>query len=145
MRVSGASDMVNSRQNDQHAKKGKTEGSARGRTSARNTGGGVLAEVSERKHLTSREVERLIEATKGSRNEVRDRCLLLLMLSWLARVGGLRNKTRPGGHRKPRAACGPVEGRAIDDAVFTQRRAEGHQRMAERTRSHEADRQGVLC
>jgi hypothetical protein len=27
----------------------------------------------DRKHLTSREVERLIEATKGSRNEVRDR------------------------------------------------------------------------
>jgi hypothetical protein len=39
---------------------------------------GVLAEISERKHLTSREVERLIEATKGRRNEVRDRCLLLL-------------------------------------------------------------------
>lgn len=34
---------------------------------------------SDRKHLTSREVERLIEATKGSRNEARDRCLLLLM------------------------------------------------------------------
>ena len=86
MRVSGASDMVNSRQNDQHAKKGKTEGSARGRTSARNTAGGVLAEVSERKHLTSREVERLIEATKGSRNEVRDRCLLLLMFRHGLRV-----------------------------------------------------------
>jgi integrase len=34
---------------------------------------------SGRKHLTSREVERLIEAAKGSRNEARDRCLLLLM------------------------------------------------------------------
>ena len=34
---------------------------------------------SDRKHLTGREVERLIEATKGSRNEARDRCLLLLM------------------------------------------------------------------
>jgi len=30
---------------------------------------------SDRKHLTGREVERLIEATKGSRNEARDRCL----------------------------------------------------------------------
>src|SRR5450755_1954082 len=39
-----------------------------------NTGGGD----SDRKHLTGREVERLIEATKGSRNEARDRCLLLL-------------------------------------------------------------------
>jgi len=48
--------------------------------------GGVLAEVSERKHLTSREVERLIEATKGRRNEVRDRCLLLLMFRHGLRV-----------------------------------------------------------
>ena len=40
-----------------------------------NTGG----DDSDRKHLTGREVERLIEATKGSRNEARDRCLLLLM------------------------------------------------------------------
>lgn len=43
---------------------------------------------SERKHLTSREVERLIEATKGSRNEARDRCLLLMMFRhglWRAR------------------------------------------------------------
>src|SRR6266481_1193432 len=41
---------------------------------------------SDRKHLTSREVERLIEATKGSRNEVRDRCLLLLMFRHGLRV-----------------------------------------------------------
>jgi type 1 fimbriae regulatory protein FimB len=34
-------------------------------------------EADDRKHLTSREVERLIEATRGSRNEDRDRCLLL--------------------------------------------------------------------
>ena len=85
MRVSGASDRVNSRQNDEHAKKGKTEGSARGRTSARNTGGGA-GRGSDRKHLTGREVERLIEATKGSRNEVRDRCLLLLMFRHGLRV-----------------------------------------------------------
>ena len=49
---------------------------------AGNTGGGD----SDRKHLTSREVERLIEATKGSRNEVRDRCLLLLMFRHGLRV-----------------------------------------------------------
>ena len=48
---------------DKHAKKGKIGSSGR-------------VEVSERKHLTSREVERLIEATKGGRNEIRDRCLL---------------------------------------------------------------------
>jgi type 1 fimbriae regulatory protein FimB len=52
---------------------------------ARNTGGGAL-EVNDRKHLTGREVERLIEATKGSRNEVRDRCLLLLMFRHGLRV-----------------------------------------------------------
>jgi len=41
---------------------------------------------SGRKHLTSREVERLIEAAKGSRNEARDRCLLLLMFRHGLRV-----------------------------------------------------------
>src|ERR1700733_1353624 len=48
----------------------------------RNTGG----DDSDRKHLTSREVERLIEATRGSRNEARDRCLLLLMFRHGLRV-----------------------------------------------------------
>jgi type 1 fimbriae regulatory protein FimB len=32
----------------------------------------------DRKHLTSNEVERLLHAAKGARNEARDRCLLLL-------------------------------------------------------------------
>jgi type 1 fimbriae regulatory protein FimB len=41
---------------------------------------------SDRKHLTSREVERLMEATKGSRNEARDRCLFLLMFRHGLRV-----------------------------------------------------------
>jgi type 1 fimbriae regulatory protein FimB len=41
---------------------------------------------SDRKHLTGREVERLIEATKGGRNEARDRCLLLLMFRHGLRV-----------------------------------------------------------
>jgi type 1 fimbriae regulatory protein FimB len=31
----------------------------------------------DRKHLTGREVERSIQATKGARNEARDRCLML--------------------------------------------------------------------
>ena len=48
---------------------------------------GVAADYdSDRKHLTGREVERLIEATKGSRNEARDRCLLLLMFRHGLRV-----------------------------------------------------------
>jgi type 1 fimbriae regulatory protein FimB len=41
---------------------------------------------SGRKHLTGHEVERLIEATKGGRNETRDRCLLLLMFRHGLRV-----------------------------------------------------------
>jgi type 1 fimbriae regulatory protein FimB len=41
---------------------------------------------SDRKHLTAREVERLIEATKGGRNEARDRCLLILMFRHGLRV-----------------------------------------------------------
>ena len=42
--------------------------------------------VSDRKHLTGREVERLIDATRGSRTEARDRCLLLLMFRHGLRV-----------------------------------------------------------
>jgi len=49
---------------------------------SRNTG----RDDSDRKHLTGREVERLIEATKGSRNEARDRCLVLLMFRHGLRV-----------------------------------------------------------
>jgi type 1 fimbriae regulatory protein FimB len=41
---------------------------------------------SDRKHLTGREVERLIEAVKGSRNEARARCLLLLIFRHGLRV-----------------------------------------------------------
>jgi hypothetical protein len=43
---------------------------------------------------------------------VRDRCLLLLNVpAWLARVGALPDENRPGGRRKPRTACDPVEER----------------------------------
>jgi len=41
---------------------------------------------SGRKHLTGREVEHLLEATKGGRNKARDRCLLLLMFRHSLRV-----------------------------------------------------------
>jgi type 1 fimbriae regulatory protein FimB len=34
--------------------------------------------VNDRKHLSGREFERLLEAVRGSRNEIRDRCLVLL-------------------------------------------------------------------
>jgi type 1 fimbriae regulatory protein FimB len=49
--------------------------------------------MSERKHLTAAEVEKLLTATKGTRNEARDRCLLLLMFRHGLRVSeacGLR-------------------------------------------------------
>jgi type 1 fimbriae regulatory protein FimB len=39
-----------------------------------------------RKHLTAAEVDKLIAATKGSRNEARNRCLLLLMFRHGLRV-----------------------------------------------------------
>ena len=35
--------------------------------------------MNDRKHLSGREFERLLEAIKGSRNETSDRCLVLLM------------------------------------------------------------------
>ena len=35
--------------------------------------------MTDRKHLSCREFERLLDAIKGSRNETRDRCLVLLM------------------------------------------------------------------
>jgi type 1 fimbriae regulatory protein FimB len=41
---------------------------------------------SDRKHLTDREVERILDAVKGSRNEARDRCLILLMFRHGLRV-----------------------------------------------------------
>lgn len=42
--------------------------------------------MKERNHLTGREVEKLIAATKGARHEARDRCLLLLMFRHGLRV-----------------------------------------------------------
>jgi len=42
--------------------------------------------MSARKHLVSAEVDRLLAATKGTRHETRDRCLLLLMFRHGLRV-----------------------------------------------------------
>jgi site-specific recombinase XerD len=50
-----------------------------GKTAKTEKHGAAADDSSDRKHLTSREVEKLIEAAKGSRNEAHDRCLLLLM------------------------------------------------------------------
>ena len=43
-------------------------------------------EKDERKHLTGLEVEKLLAATKETRNEARDRCLILLMFRHGLRV-----------------------------------------------------------
>ena len=42
--------------------------------------------MTDRKHLSGREFERLLEAIKGSRNETSDRCLVLLMFRHGLRV-----------------------------------------------------------
>ena len=42
--------------------------------------------MNDRKHLVLNEIDKLIAATKGSRNEARDRCLLLLMFRHGLRV-----------------------------------------------------------
>jgi integrase len=42
--------------------------------------------MDERKHLTAREVDRLLDAVKGARHEARDRCLLLLLFRHGLRV-----------------------------------------------------------
>jgi type 1 fimbriae regulatory protein FimB len=42
--------------------------------------------MTDRKHLTAREIEKLLAATKGTRNESRDRCFLLLMFRHGLRV-----------------------------------------------------------
>src|SRR5688500_18655409 len=49
--------------------------------------------MSDRRHLVATEVEKLMAAVKGTRNAVRDRCLLLLMFRHGLRVSeacGLR-------------------------------------------------------
>ena len=42
--------------------------------------------MSERKHLTALEVDKLLAATKGARHEARDRCLILLLFRHGLRV-----------------------------------------------------------
>ena len=49
--------------------------------------------MNERKYLVSAEVDKLISATKGGRNEARDRCLLLLMFRHGLRASEARGIT----------------------------------------------------
>ena len=99
----------------------------------------------DRKHLVSAEVEKLMAATKGSRNAARDRCLLLLMFRHGLRVS---------------EACGlglsqvDIESRVlhvarlkdglIHHAPATRRRATRDQGMADRPRQDEAGDRRVL-
>jgi integrase len=88
-----------------------------------------VSKISDRKHLTSREVERLIEATKGRRNEVRDRCLLFLMFRYGLRVSeacGIKLDQVDMESRVLHVAR--LKGGLIDDASLTryELRAVGH-------------------
>jgi type 1 fimbriae regulatory protein FimB len=87
---------------------------------------------SDRKHLTGREVERLIEATKGSRNEARDRCLMLLMFRHGLRVSeACRMKLDQVDTESRVLHVARFEGRVIDNAAVTRRRAAGNRGLAE--------------
>ena len=74
---------------------------------------------SGRNHLTGRGVERLIDATKGSRNEARDRCLVLLMFRHGLRVSEACRLKFDQVDTESRVACRPVKGRPLDDAPAT--------------------------
>jgi len=100
----------------------------------------------DRKHLTSREVERLIEATKGSRTEDRDRRLLPLMFRHGLRVseacglklGQVDNESRV-------LHVSRLKWWAIDNPPAAARRAEGNCGLAEGTLPDEAGGHHVLC
>ena len=66
--------------------------------------------MDDRKHLTAAEVQKLLDATKGSRNAARDRCLLLLMFKHGLRVSeACELGAGPGEHGKPCTACRAAE------------------------------------
>jgi hypothetical protein len=58
-----------------------------------------------RKHLTAAEVDKLIAAAKGSRNEARDRCLLLLKFRHGLRVSCRVCGVRRGANGGQKAGC----------------------------------------
>jgi type 1 fimbriae regulatory protein FimB len=80
----------------------------------------------DRRHLTPGEVQKLIAATKGSRNEARDRCLLLLMFRH-----GLRVSEALG--LKLNAA--DLEGRTLHVARLKQGLSTSHPLRADELRS----------
>jgi len=104
MRVSGTSHGVNSRQNDKRTKKRKNGTPA---AAEKHGLGGAGGQRPVAPHLARGRMPLVASIN----------CFAPDLPAWLARVGRLPDETRPGGHRKPRAACGPVEGRVIDDTL----------------------------
>jgi len=68
--------------------------------------------MNDRKHLVSAEVDKLIEATKDSRNAARDRCFLLLMFRHGFGVSGAR---APLSWRKHEQSIEAEQARHISD------------------------------
>jgi integrase len=128
IRVFGMFERPNIRQNDEAAQNTETAGSG-----------------SDRKHLTGLEIDRLIAATKGDRNEARDRCLLLLMFRHGLRVSeACRLKLDQVNIESrvlhiTRLKCG-----LSTTQPLARRRAQGNRCMAETTHPDEDDRQELL-
>jgi len=100
----------------------------------------------DRKHLTTLEVDKLLAATKGSRREARDRCLIPAHVPpRLARVRSRGAETVRRGHRGPQPARCPLEARSFDNSPATRRRAARPLRMAYGAGVDEAGGQGAVC
>jgi type 1 fimbriae regulatory protein FimB len=101
--------------------------------------------MNDRKHLSGREFERLLEAVKGNRNEIRNRCLVLLMFRHGLRVSeacGLVLEQVDVESRVLRVAR--LKGGALDHAPAAGGRDPRHQGLAHRASADESPRSGVL-
>ena len=101
--------------------------------------------MNDRKHLSGRVFERLLEAIRGCRNEVRDRCLILLMFRH-----GLRVSEACGlvleqvDVEKPGAARRSPQGGPLHHPPSPRGRDPGHQGLAGGADPHEGPRPDVL-
>jgi type 1 fimbriae regulatory protein FimB len=102
--------------------------------------------MDDRKHLTSREVERLMDATRGSRNEARDRCLLLLIFRHGLRVSeACQLKLHQVDTESRILHLARLKRGLSTTQPLRSDELKGHQCMAQRTRPDEADWQDILC